>query len=247
MLRRNRWLIIVLSVAGLYLSACAQAPATKPKVDPVVVATIEGSDFKRLTLTEKAAERIDLQTATVREEAVTRRRIVWGEVVQGADDDPGSVLVRLRLSESDLSQIDQRQPALVTPDIGDSNLVASLTTHAIRTSSTAEVEEDMAGQYYEVEDANHGLTPGQIVRVELTLLGNGKQQKIVPYAAVIYGLQGETWVYTNPEPLVFVRESIAVDYIEGEQAVLLEGPPAGVAVVTVGGAELYGAETGVSK
>jgi hypothetical protein len=69
--------------------------------------------------------------------------------------------------------------------------------------------------------------------------------KVVPYAAVIYGVHGETWVYTNPEPLVFIREPITIDYIEGDLAVLSEGPPAGTAVVTVGGSELFGAESGI--
>jgi hypothetical protein len=54
-------------------------------------------------------------------------------------------------------------------------------------------------------------------------------------------------VYTNPEPLVFVRHAIVIDYIEGDLAILSEGPDAETAVVTVGAAELYGAETGVSK
>jgi len=69
--------------------------------------------------------------------------------------------------------------------------------------------------------------------------------RVVPYAAVIYGVHGETWVYTNPEPLVYVREPVTVHYIEGDLAVLSEGPPAGTVVVTAGGAELLGAESGV--
>jgi hypothetical protein len=78
-------------------------------------------------------------------------------------------------------------------------------------------------------------------------LGNGEQHKFIPFAAVIYGVHGETWVYTNPEPLVYVREPIVIDFIQDDWAVLSEGPEVGTAVVTVGGAELFGAETGVSK
>jgi hypothetical protein len=76
---------------------------------------------------------------------------------------------------------------------------------------------------------------------------DGTERLVVPYAAVIYGLNGETWVYTNIEPLTFRRESITVDYIEGDMAVLLDGPPAGTEVVTVAVAELYGADTGVGQ
>ena len=146
MQHRNRWMIVILIIAALQLAACAQTPVKAGKIEPAKVEPIEGSDFKRVVLTEKAAERLDIQTALVREEQV-----------------------------------------------------------------------------------------------------DGTQRLVVPYAALIYGLKGETWAYTNPEPLVFVRQLISIDYIEGDLAVLLEGPPAGTAVVTVGGALLYGAETGVSK
>ncbi len=67
-------------------------------------------------------------------------------------------------------------------------------------------------------------------------------RQVVPYAAVLYDVNGVTWVYTNPEPLVFVRHRIVVDYIEGANAVLLDGPVLGTEVVTVGAAELFGAE-----
>jgi hypothetical protein len=77
--------------------------------------------------------------------------------------------------------------------------------------------------------------------------GGDSQRTTVPYAAVIYDPQGATWVYTNPEPLVFVRHSITVDHIEGDVALLLDGPPAGTSVVTVGVAELFGMELGVGK
>ncbi|HLF27992.1 MAG TPA: hypothetical protein VJG32_16785 [Anaerolineae bacterium] len=146
MQHRNRWMLVILLMVGLQLVACGPSPAKSSKVAPVQIEDIEGSDFKRVVLTAKAAERLDIQTAPVRDEEV-----------------------------------------------------------------------------------------------------NGTPRLVVPYAAVIYGLKGETWAYSNPEPLVFVRQLLNVEYIEGDLAVLLEGPAVGTAVVTVGGAELYGAETGVSK
>ena len=69
----------------------------------------------------------------------------------------------------------------------------------------------------------------------------------VPYAAVIYDIEGNTWVYISPLPLTFVRESIMIDHIEGDTAVLSESLDSEMNVVTVGVAELYGTETGVSK
>jgi hypothetical protein len=69
----------------------------------------------------------------------------------------------------------------------------------------------------------------------------------VPYAAVIYDTKGNTWIYTSPEPLTFLRAPIAIDHIEGDKAFLSESLPSDLNVVTVGVAELWGTETGVSK
>jgi hypothetical protein len=68
---------------------------------------------------------------------------------------------------------------------------------------------------------------------------------VVPYAAVIYDADGAAWVYVQGKGLAFERAPITVDEIDGEDALLAAGPPAGRHVVIVGAAELYGAETGV--
>ena len=69
----------------------------------------------------------------------------------------------------------------------------------------------------------------------------------IPYAAVFYTATGDTWTYTNPEPLAFVRVPIVVDRIRGDLVFLSDGPPSGMSVVTQGSAELYGTETGVEE
>jgi hypothetical protein len=130
--------MILLILAGLQLTACVSKSESPKKVAPAKLEAIEGTDFQRVILTQKAAERINVQTAVVS--------------------------------------------------------------------------------------------------------GN-----IIPYAAVIYDTEGNTWVYTNPEPLIFVRMSIVVDRIEGDQAILSKGLDTATTVVTLGVSELYGAETGVSK
>ena len=66
---------------------------------------------------------------------------------------------------------------------------------------------------------------------------------VVPYSAVFYGPDGETWAYVSPQPLTFVREPIEVaDVVDGAEAILSDGPAPGTEVVTVGVAELYGTE-----
>jgi len=73
-------------------------------------------------------------------------------------------------------------------------------------------------------------------------IGQNGQEKIMPYAALIYGADGNTYTYTAPEPLTFVRQEIKIDHLDGDSVVLSEGPPAGTKVVTVGAAEVYGTE-----
>ena len=134
----NRWFLVTLIFAGLLLSACGPKTAAPEKVVPSKLEPIEGTDLSKVILTEKAAERIGVETVSA--------------------------------------------------------------------SGTS-----------------------------------------VPYAAVIYDIEGNTWIYTNPEPLTFVRELIVIDRIEGDTAFLAESLSGELNVVTVGVAEIYGTETGVSK
>jgi hypothetical protein len=139
MKRTYLFLLMLMLVAALQLAACGpKAATTIEKVNPSELKEIEGSELKQVILTEKAAERIGVQTVPV-----------------------------------------------------------------------------------------SGMT--------------------VPYSAVIYDTEGNTWIYTNPEPLTFVRALVVIDRIEGDQAFLSQGLESDAPIVTVGVAEIYGAETGVSK
>lgn len=249
-MRPNNHLLTVgiLVIASLLLSACTPTPTVEEETKPVHLEPIEGTDFNLVTLTEKAAERLGIQTAQVREEQVTRTRTVGGEVValpEGEVAKPSKVWVRVLLNESDLNQVARGQPAIVLPlddDEEDSDEAEGLTAEADEGPADDDSEEAASALYYVLDNVEHSLAAGQRVLVELLLSGSETPRKVVPYAAVIYGPNGETWVFISPEPLVFVRQPVSVDYIEDELAVLSEGPPAGMAVVTVGAAELYGSE-----
>ena len=68
----------------------------------------------------------------------------------------------------------------------------------------------------------------------------------VPSSAVFVDPDGKWWVYTSPEPLVFVRHEIDLEREEDGVAHLTSGPPAGTEVVTVGVPELSGLEDTVT-
>lgn len=65
---------------------------------------------------------------------------------------------------------------------------------------------------------------------------------IVPSAAVFVDPDGRFWVYTNPEPLVFIRREVSVAHDDGNRVRITAGPPPGTQVVTAGVPELLGAE-----
>jgi hypothetical protein len=72
--------------------------------------------------------------------------------------------------------------------------------------------------------------------------GGVGQSTVIPFSALLYDNQGDTWIYTNPEPLTFIRSRVVVDRIEGDNVILSNGLLSGTPVVTVGAAELYGSE-----
>jgi hypothetical protein len=138
-----------------------------------------------------------------------------------------------------------RPPAIVIPigrDRGPGRLPAKPIQLATGDDAKATVGGGAPAQDYEVSAADHGLRPGQRVHVRLPHPESGKPQKVIPYSAVLYDPHGNSWTYTNPEPLVFIRHRIEVESIEGDHAVLQHGPATGATVVTVGAAELFGVE-----
>lgn len=141
--RHHRWMLAILLTACLPLTSCKQTSeaVADEEAGPAKVEHLQGDQPTRVTLTEEAAKRLDIQTATIRD-----------------------------------------------------------------------------------------------------MMVNGVQRRVIPYAAILYDTQGNTWTYTSPEPLVYVRYRIVVDFIEGEMAVLTDGPPLGSAVVVVGAEELFGSE-----
>lgn len=140
----TRWMIVVLIIAGLQMSACDRKASTYKKIEPAHVEHIEGSKLSKVTLTEKAVERIDLKTGPVKEQQIA-----------------------------------------------------------------------------------------------------GSMRKVIPYSALLYDNYGKTWLYKSTAPRTYVRHQISVDYIEGDLAILSDGPPAGTEIVTLAAAELLGAEIGI--
>jgi hypothetical protein len=85
------------------------------------------------------------------------------------------------------------------------------------------------------------------LNIQTTTVESAGNGLVVPSAAVIIDPEGVYWVYTNPEPLVFIRHELQSVREEDRQAFFAAGPRTGTPVVTIGVPELYGAEFGIGK
>ncbi len=210
---RYRLAVVMPFAAALLLPACGQKSEPQSQIEPSRLEHVEGSEFARVVLTPRAAERIGIKTSAVRAES---------EQAQVALNDVSALGSGASLPASDATTAEAAEFVALTALIAAEAQVVDGTTSS---------------------GAGGGPASGLTVNdVPAEPLGRNKMQMAVPYSAVLYDSNGNTWVYTNPEPLVFVRHPISIDYIKGDLAVLSEGLPAATAVVTVGVAELYGTE-----
>jgi len=100
--------------------------------------------------------------------------------------------------------------------------------------------------YYEVDNHDGSLRPGQRVGVTLSLKGN-EESLVVPRSSLIRDVQGGTWVYENIAPHAFARRRVSVDRVVNDDAAVTGTLKAGANVVASGSAELFGTEFGNSK
>lgn len=88
------------------------------------------------------------------------------------------------------------------------------------------------------------LTDETAARIDLQtakVRRNGSH-KVVPHLSIIYNPYGDVFVYTRPKPQTYLRRPVKVDRVVGDRVLLITGPPVGMAVVTVGAAELLATE-----
>jgi hypothetical protein len=125
-------------------------------------------------------------------------------------------------------------------------LVAGLTV-----SACSEVESNLRETYpYTVEpikgsdvqrvrmkDETAALLP-----VETTTVRREGKRTVVPHAALIYNPDGDSFVYTKPKAETYVRALVKVVGVEGDEAMLSDGPRAATTIVTTGAAELLATE-----
>jgi hypothetical protein len=83
------------------------------------------------------------------------------------------------------------------------------------------------------------------IRLDTTPVTSRGERTVVPESAVWVDVNGDEWVYTNPETLVFVRAQVVVDRYDEGSAFLSDGPAPGTEVASIGVPELIGSEFGI--
>ena len=251
------------------------AMSTVALAAPQTGAEPQDSSAKRIVLDANDVTRIGLQTVPVREEKVVRRIVVLGKVEDEPIDNTATNAADLapaattELAQNDASSISDVQIRVLldknpTDDADDDadQYDDEDDAEIVAPGDEDEDEDEMPVRakrvlikgaaapntlYFKVKSGTQGLQAGQNVGVRLAEPGSNTPKKVVPYSAILYDLTGDTWVYTNPEPSVFVRERVDIERIDKDLAVLNTGPAVGTQVVTIGAAELYGAESRAGK
>lgn len=155
--------------------------------------------------------------------------------------------IRVPVYAGDQDQVNAKQKAYVrglseTGTSGDP--VEAEPVSGPQTSDPLSTSVDL---YYIITGTNKGnFRPGQKVSITLSFKATSTAL-VVPYAAILYDIQGGTWLYENTAPLTYIRRRVEISRVTDGMAILKQGPATGTKVVTDGAAELFGTEFGGGK
>jgi len=145
----------------------------------------------------------------------------------------------------DVDQIDRTASAQVS-SLGNRASQLRRVARPVTVPFSAAATPTTTDLFYEIDNADAALRPGQKVTVTLPMQGEA-ESLVVPKAAVLCDIHGGAWVYENTAPHTFTRRRIEIRHMTVAGAVLARGPKAGTKVVTDGAAELFGTEFGIGK
>jgi multidrug efflux pump subunit AcrA (membrane-fusion protein) len=159
--------------------------------------------------------------------------------------DLGQVWIRVPIYVGDLASISESDPA----EVGNLNRRSTARVWPampVDAPPSANPQAFTVDRYFSLDNGEADLTPGE--RVWVTILLNGNNDSLtVPASAVVFDIQGDTWVYRRLAPRTYKRARVLLRHFVEDVAVLASGPPVDAEIVTAGAQELFGAETGFSK
>ncbi|MCA9744579.1 efflux RND transporter periplasmic adaptor subunit, partial [candidate division KSB1 bacterium] len=144
-----------------------------------------------------------------------------------------------------LSSVDRQQPARIS-SFGAAKDGAAFEAQPVQGPTLSDANAASTDLYFELQNTEQRFRIGEKVAVSVVQQSERKGL-VVPVAAILYDIQGGTWVYVKTAPQVYTRQRIELQYVVGELALLARGPEAGAEVVTAGVAEIFGTEFGGGK
>jgi RND family efflux transporter MFP subunit len=154
--------------------------------------------------------------------------------------------IRVPVFVGDLASIDTTQPAQVAA-LGQETTGPWRPARRVTGPPAANPSAASVDLFFDLPAAgDRTRRPGERLAVRLPL-ETTERALVVPQSAVVYDLNGGTWVYEQRAPRQFSRRRVELGGPAGPNVIVTRGLAEGVTIVTVGAAELYGTEFYVSK
>jgi hypothetical protein len=237
----------LIRLAELQVDADGQAAAAKVQLEAMQVTLKRAENM----LAEKAgslrtvdeAKAQSALAAAALQTARARRDLLGTPLFEAVKQDV--LWVRVPVYVGDLANLKTSEPARAGELGGPTNQFTHL-AKPVSVPISATTGANTMDVFYEIENKDGAFRPGQRIAVQIPWRGE-QESLVVPASAVIYDINGGTWVYEKTAPHGFVRRRVEVRFMAEAEAAVARGLPAGANVVTVGAAELFGTEFGFGK
>jgi RND family efflux transporter MFP subunit len=154
--------------------------------------------------------------------------------------------IRVPIYAGDLRSIDLTQPTLVAA-LGQEARGPWRQVRRVSGPPQADPAAATVDLYFELPGGGPFVVrPGERLAVRLPLTST-ERALTVPQSAIVYDINGGTWVYERLAPQRYARRRVELAGPAGTDVIVSRGLSEGVTIVTVGAAELYGTEFYVSK
>ena len=184
-------------------------------------------------------------TGMVQKIYVTPNQVVSGGTPLFEVSSLNPVWVRVPVYAGDLSSVSSSQTALVQP-LGENAGSGSRVARFVPGPPTANPQAISTDLFYELSNSDNAFQVGQ--KVSVTLTQKGSQSGLtIPFSAVVYDIDGGTWIYRQVAPHTYARKRVLVSRVMGDKAILAHGIEPESKIVYSGAAELFGTEFGAGK
>jgi len=155
------------------------------------------------------------------------------------------VWIRVPVYIGDLDKIDLDKDATIIP-LGEHKGETVIHARPVQGPPLSNASSASADLYFEISNNEELFRIGQKVKLSL-ILKTPEESLVIPWSAILYDMNGGSWVYVKVSSLAYSRRRVEVSHIVDDLAVLTRGVDAGDEVVTAGAVELFGTEFGVGK